>query len=324
MKTIFKALKYAAAAALLVMSSGSIAQSYPSKPIRFIVGYTAGGNNDILARVVAQKLSEELGQPVIVENKPGAEARIASEYVAKSAPDGYTLLIGATGPMVYAPGLYPSLNYDPIKDFAPITLLGSTPLVFAVNSKVPAKSMKELLALTKAQSEKTFYSYGATPFYVAAEFFKKQAGMNFEHVAYKGNVQAVQAAVTGEVPVVVADVPTAITQVRAGALRALAVTSSVRSKYLPDTPTMMESGWDFEGNSWTGLFAPAGTPRPVIAKLYEALSVILRSKSIQDRFAKLNFETTGIGMPPAEFAAMHKQDLARWTKATHELNIRGE
>ena len=325
MNTIYKLLPLLMASALFFSAGESRAQDYPDKPIKIIVAYTPGGMVDTIARAVAQKLSKELGQSVIVENKPGAEARIGTKYVAKSAPDGYTLLLGATGQMVYNPGLYgAALPYDPIADFAPITLLGRNSLVFAVKPDFPAKSMKDFIALAKAKPGGLFYSTGATPFYVAAEALKKMTGMNIVNVPFKGNVQAINAALAGNVQLVVADLPTTLPQLRAGTLRALAVTSRERSKFLPDTPTLLESGLDFSSRGWAGLFAPAGTPRPIIDKLYRAMSAALKSEDVSDILNKLSFETSDSGMPPQQFAAMHKADVTKWVKIMNNLNIHGD
>jgi tripartite-type tricarboxylate transporter receptor subunit TctC len=244
--------------------------------------------------------------------------------VAKSPADGYTLLIGATGAMVYNVALYSRLTYDPVKDFAPITMFASTPLVFTVNPSVPAHSMKDLIALAKSKPGQLFYSSGAAPFHAAAELFNKQAGVQITYVPYKGNVEAVNAAVAGDVPIVVADMPTALAQIKAGKLRAIAQTGTMRSKFLPDVPTMMESGVDLEAGSWTGLFAPAGTPKPIIDKLYNALVAVMKSESVKERFAGAGFDTNGMGMPPEEFGAKHRADVAKWTKVMKELNIRAD
>jgi tripartite-type tricarboxylate transporter receptor subunit TctC len=299
------------------ISGGTVA--YPQRPLKLVVGYPPGGNNDIIARIVAKDLADSLQQPVIVENRPGAAGRIAGEYVARSAPDGYTLLVGATGPMVYAPGLYTSMQYDAGKDFRPITLLGSTPMVLAVNKSFPATSISGFVSLAKQQDVQ--YAQGATPFLVAAESFKKLAGLRMVAIPYKGNVQAVTAAVSGEVQMVVADVPTLIAQLNSGGLRALAVTGPERSKYLPNVPTLAESGFAFEGISWTGLFAPAGTSNAVINLLHARLAAILTSPSIQQRLTQLNFETAGIGMSPQAFGEMHRKDLNRWVPEIRRLGI---
>ncbi|MDO8298643.1 tripartite tricarboxylate transporter substrate binding protein [Lacisediminimonas sp.] len=313
----------AALASLLALApAAGNAQAYPNKPIKLIVGYPPGGNLDIIARVVGQRLSEQIGQAVLIENKPGADARIASQYVAASPADGYTLLVGATGQMVYNPALHSTLGYDPVKDFVPITLLGSTPLLFAVNAKSPINSVKDLIAAAQAKPGELFYSWGATPFYAAGELFKTMAKVQLSNVPYKGNVGAVNAALAGDVAVVVADVPTTLSQIQGGKLRPIAITGAERTKYLPDTPTMIESGINFHSVSWTGLFAPAGTPPAVIDKLYATLAAILKSDGMKEQLARVSFDSTGSGMPSAEFGAMHQRELTRWTRTLKELNIR--
>ena len=324
MKIACKVLGLFLALALVGAASESTAQSFPSRPIRLVDGYPPGGGTDILGRIVAQKLSEQVGQPVIVENRPGANSITAAEYVAKAAPDGYMLFIGATGAMVFNLGLYGRLPYDPVKDFVPITLFASSPLVFAVHPSVPANSIKDLIELARAKPGAMFYSAGAAPFHVAAELFKQQAGVNLVHVPYKGSPASIAGAVAGEVSMVAVIIAPALPQLRAGKLRALAVTGSRRSALLPDVPTMMESGLDFQSGSWTGLFAPAGTPNAIISRLYSELLVILKSDSIRERFAGLSYDTGDMGMPPAEFGAMHRAELAKWTKVTRDLNIRAD
>lgn len=309
---------------LALVSGESTAQSYPSRPITFVVGFAPGGGTDVTARIIGKELAERLGQPVLVDNKPGAAAIIATEYVAKAAPDGYTLLAAASGQMVYNPGVYARLPYDPAKSFIPITLFNLDPLVFAVHPSVPATTIKEYVALAKAKPGTLFYSSAATAFQVATEHFKKQAGVNVVYVPYKGAAPAVTAAVSGEVSLIVMSIPPILTQLRAGKLRALAINGPERSRFLPDVPTAAESGLDFEGNTWSGLFAPAGTPRAIIDRLYGELSVILKSDSIKERFASMGQETRGMGMPPAEFDAFFRAELAKWTKVGRDLNIRAD
>jgi tripartite-type tricarboxylate transporter receptor subunit TctC len=322
MKCASKVFGLFLALALTLVPGLSGAQNYPTKPIKFIVGYQPGGSNDILARIVGQKLSEQLGQPVIIDNKPGADARIASEFVAKSVPDGYTLLIGASGAMTLNPGLYAPLSYDPVKDFIPITLFAAAPLVFAVNPSHPAHSIKDLIAMAKAKPGELFYSSGAPPMYVAAEHFKKLAGVNIVNVPFKGSGPSIAATVAGEVPLTIAELPPALPQLKSGKLRPLAVTDTKRSPFLPDVPTVAESGLDFEGGMWVGLYAPAGTPRPIIDKLYSALATVLKSDSMKERLAALSYDTSGSGMTPAEFDAFFKDRLTRWTKVIKENDLR--
>ena len=311
--------------ALVLACAQSMAQSYPTKPIKFVVGFPPGGSNDILARLVSQKLAERIGQPVIVENRPGADSNISAAYVAKAAPDGYTLLIGASGAMTFNPGLYERLPFDPEKDFIPITLFASDPLVFAVNPSFPVTSLKELIAMAKSKPGSLSYAAGAPPMYVATELFKKLAGVDIMHIPYKGSGPSVMAAVSGEVPLVVVSIGPALSQLRAGKLRPLAVTAEKRALLLPDTPTVSEAaGLDFEGGIWVGLFAPAGTPGAIIDKLYAELSIVLKSDSLKERFAALGYDTSGMGLPPAEFGKFFKTNLAKWKKVTRDLNIRAD
>jgi tripartite-type tricarboxylate transporter receptor subunit TctC len=302
-----------------------VAQTYPSKPIKLVVGFPPGASPDFLARLMGPKLSERVGQPVIVENKPGADSVIATEYVAKSAPDGYTLFLAGAGGMVFNTGLYANLPYDTVRDFIPITLFASDQIVFAVHPSVPAATMADLVALAKSKPGQLFYGSGAPMFQVAGELFKKQAGVNIVHVPFKGSAQTISANMAGEVPLIVTSTVSALTQLRAGKIRALAITGLKRAPILPDIPTVLESsGLDFEGVWWMGVFAPAATPRAIIDRLYGELSVVLKSDSVKERLAVLGYETNGIGMPPTEFEVFFRANLAKWTKAMKDLNIRTE
>ncbi len=310
--------------AIVLAAGEAAAQNYPTKPIRMVVGFQPGGGTDVTARMVAPKLSEYLGQPIIIENKPGAEARIANEYVAKAAPDGYTLLAGASGQMVFNPGLSPSLGYDPIKAFVPITLFNYDPLVVAVHPSVPARSMKELVALAKAKPGEVFHASSASAFHVATELFNKQAGVKIVNVPYKGAAPAVNAAVAGETTMVVISIPPIMTLLKSGKLRPLGITGAKRSRFFPDIPTVAEAGYEFDGVTWAGLFAPAGTPRAIIDKLYNGMSTVLKSDDMRERFIAAGREPIeGQGMPPAEFEKFFRVELNKWTKAIKEFNIRG-
>ena len=308
--------------ALVLACFDSTAQTYPTRPIKLIVGYPPGGANDIMARIIGPKLGERLGQPAVVENKPGADAMIATDYVARSAPDGYTLLVSA---MTFNPNMYGRLPYDPAKDFTPITMLVSDPLVFAVHPSVPATSIRELIALAKAKPESLAYGSGAPPFYVATELFKKQAGVDILYVPYKGSGPSINAAVAGEVPMLVVTQVPALAQVRAGKIRALAVTSAKRTSQLPDVPSMTEAGLDFRWLTWIGLFAPAHLPGPILDRIYGALAASFKNESLQKQYAAIGYdvrEGSGVGMPPAEFAPFFQASLARWTEAAKELKAR--
>ncbi|MBI2319771.1 MAG: tripartite tricarboxylate transporter substrate binding protein [Betaproteobacteria bacterium] len=311
--------------ALVVAAGAAAAQGYPAKPIRIIVGFQPGGGTDVTARMVAPKLSEQLGQPIIIENKPGADARISNEYVAKAAPDGYTLLAGASGQMVFNPGLYPSTGHDPLKAFVPITLFNYDPLVVAVHPSVPARSMKELVALAKSKPGELFHASSASAFFVATELFNKTAGVKIVNVRYKGAAPAVNAAVAGETSLLVLSIPPIMGHLKSGKLRPLGITGAKRSRFFPDIPTVAETGYEFDGITWAGLFAPAGTPQPVIDKLYSAMSAVLKSDEMQERFIRSGREPIeGQGMPPAEFEKFFRVELAKWTNAIKEFNIRGE
>ena len=323
MKAMYRILGPVLALALVLASGVSTAQNYPNKPIKIVVGFQPGGGTDVTARLVAPKLSELLGQPIIVENKPGAEARIATEFVAKAEPDGYTLLAGASGQMVFNPGLFSPLPYDPEKAFIPITLFNNDPLVIAVNPSLPVRSIKDLVALAKTKPGGLFHASAASAFYVAAEFFNKQADVKITQVSYKGAAPAVRAVVAGEASVIFMSIPPINTMLKAGKLRPIAITGDKRSPFLPEVPTVLESGLNFEGITWAGLFAPAGTPSAVIDKLYSGLAVVLKDDVLRKRFTSIGQDTSGMGMPPAEFAVFFKKQLDHWTKAIKAMNIRG-
>ena len=323
MKTAFRLLGMLAAFLLTLGAGESAAQAYPGKPVRLVVGYAPGGGTDNVARILSQKLAERLGQAVTVENKPGANGIIGVEYVAKSAPDGYTLLVGANSEMALNAGLYDRLPYDPAKDFVPVTVVSSNPLVFAVHPSLPVTSMKELIALAKEKPGKLFYSAGAPVFQVATELLKKQTGVDIVYVPFKGTGPAITAAIAGEVPIATVSIGPVMQQLRAGKLRALAITSPKRSVLLPDVPTMAEAGMgNFELVPWTGLYAPAGTPAAVIERLHGEVSAILKLDDVLGRYAALGL--TAGGMTSAETQALLKSDLATWTKLMRELNIRAQ
>ncbi len=288
----------------------SAAQDYPNKPIRLVVGYAQGGGPDVLARIIGQKLGERLGQQGIVENKPGADGIIGAQFAAKAPPDGYTLLVGGTSEMVLNTRLYEKLPYDPIKDFAPITKIYSSPMVFAVNPSIPVTTVAEFIALVKAKPGGEFFASGSPVFLVAAEVFKQQAGVNLIEVPFKGSSPAVAAVIAAQVPLVVTSMPSAMLAVKSGKLRALAVTGARRDRLLPDVPTMMESGLpNYEFEPSVGLYAPTGTPRIIIDRLNAEVGAILRSDEMKARAVSLgiNFGAT----TPEELGSMLKSDIAR-------------
>jgi tripartite-type tricarboxylate transporter receptor subunit TctC len=299
------------------------AQTYPSKPVRLVVGFPPGGGNDISARLVGAKLQEAWGQSVIIDNKPGANAIIATEFVAKSAPDGYTLLIGASGAMTFNPGLYDKLPYDPQRDFAPVTMLGSFPLVLAINPGLPVQSVKELIALAKAQPGKLNYGAGSTPFRLAAEMFNAQAGVKISHIPYKGSAAAITAVMGNDVQLTFVDLPPAMAQIKGGRLRALAVTSRTRAAVLPDLPTMVEAGLpQYEVVLWTSLFAPAATPKTVLDALHTQAVRALQAPEVRERMAALG--TDPVGNTPAQLGAILRADLEKWTAVAKSAGVKAE
>ena len=319
-----KKLMWVALALAAALAGPALAQpAYPSKPLRLVVGFPPGGANDILARLVGAKLQEQWGQPVVIDNKPGANAIIATEFVARAAPDGYTLLVGASGAMAFNPGLYAKLPYDPVRDFEPVTMLGSFPLVLAVSPSLPAQSVKELVQLVAATPGKYNYSAGSTPFQLAMELFKLRTGVALNHIAYKGSAQAVGAVLTNDVQMTFVDAPPAVGQIKAGKLRALAVTSRTRAPVLPEAPTMIEAGIaDFEVVLWTSLFAPAGTPRAVVEKLQQQIAAILRLPDVAERMAALGIEP--VGSTPAQLAAVLRADVEKWTAVAKSANVNAD
>lgn len=323
METARKIVGTFAAIALTLAAGASIAQGYPNRPVRMVVAYAPGGGTDNVARILSQKLAERMGQPFTVENKPGANGIVGAEYVAKSTPDGYTLLVGSDSEMVLNVGLYTRLPYDPVKDFAPITVTSSTPLMFVVHPSFEARSMKELIAMAKAKPGKLFYSAGAAVFQVAAELLKKQQGVDIVYVPFKGVGPSLTATIAGEVPIMTVSIGPALSHLRAGKLRALAVTSSKRSPLLPDIPTMAEAGMgNFEVVPWTGLYAPAGTPAEIITKLHGEMAMVLKLDDVLKRYTALSLTPGGI--PPAETVALLKSDVARKSKELRELGIRAQ
>lgn len=325
MRTAYKALGFFMAFAVALAAGPTSAQSYPARPIKLVVGFGPGGGTDILGRLVAQKLAERLGVAVTVENRPGANSNIGTDYVAKSAPDGYTLLVGGSASMALSPGLYQNLPFDAVKDFAPIAQIvtGDT-LVIAVNPSLPIKTIKELVAHAKANPGKVFYSSGAAPFQVAAEFFNRTAGIKMTHVPFKGSAGALTATVAGETQAVVVSVAAAKGQLKSGKIRALAIIGFKPDPAYPDVPTLKQAGLEsFEVPFWTGLFAPAATPAPIIDRLYKEMAVILKSDFIKERFASMGYEAGDV--TPAEFRKLQARDVEQWTKIIRQdLGIKGE
>ncbi|UPK02451.1 tripartite tricarboxylate transporter substrate binding protein [Bradyrhizobium sp. 170] len=293
---------------------------YPTRPIRIVVGFTAGGGNDIIARIVGQKLSESLGQSVIIENKPGAGAILATEYVARSAPDGYTLLVGASGAMVINPAVYEKLSYDTMRDFAPVSELGSFPLILIVNAASPFKSLADLVAYAKANPDKANYSSSSAAFQLATELFKQKTGAPMQMIPYKGANDSVTAVISGEVTATIADSGPVTSQVNGGLARALAVAAPKRMDGLPDVPTMKEAGADVEAVLWSGIFVPAATPPDIVRKLEAEFVRIARLPDVISRLKLLNIES--VGNSSEEFSRIIATDLERWRAVARAGNIK--
>jgi tripartite-type tricarboxylate transporter receptor subunit TctC len=293
---------------------------YPTRPIRIVVGFTPGGGNDIIARIFGQKLSESLGQPVIIENKPGAGAILATEYVARSAPDGYTLLVGASGAMVINPAVYEKLSYDTLQDFKPVSELGSFPLILIVNAASPIKSLADLVAYAKANPDKANYSSSSAAFQLATELFKQKTGVPMQMIPYKGANDSVTAVISGDVTATIADAGPVTSQVNGGKARALAVAAPKRAESLPDVPTMKEAGADVEAVLWSGIFVPAATPPEIVGKLEAEFIRIARLPDVVSRLKLLNIDS--IGNSAEEFSRIIEADLERWKAVARAGNIK--
>lgn len=299
------------------------AADYPNKPIRLIVPFSAGGGADIVARAVAQKVGESLGQTMVVDNRAGAAAIIGMEAAAKSAPDGYTLVLGQTGPNSINPGLYEKLSYDPVKDFAPVSLLTTYPYVMVVYPEVPVKTVKELIDYAKARpGEVTFASAGTGGAnHLAAELFASMAGIKLAHVPYKASAPALVDVIAGHVAMMLDPIITSMPHVRQGKLRALGVSSLKRSPVAPELPALAETGLPgYEAIGWHGVLAPAGTPREIVDKLNTEIVKALRTPEMRARFAEQGAEP--VGDTPEQFQAFLKEDLAKWTRVIKAAGVR--
>ncbi len=296
-------------------ASTSPGQAYPTKSIRILVGQTAGGISDLIARMVAQRLTEAFKQSAVVENRAGAAGGIGTEIVVKATPDGYTLLLSSAGPIVINPGLYPKLGYDPLRDLAPIAFIASSPLVLVLHPSVPAKTVKELIALARAQPDRLSYGSGGngSPPHLTAELFKSMTGARMTHIPFKGSAPSVIALVGGQVDLSFSTVAITLPQVKAGRIRALAVTSPQRHPAVPQLPTMAEAGMPgFESQQWFALFGPAALPKDIITRLN---TEVARWLELPEMRARLSTEGAEPGsMTLDRFAAFIRTDAARWMK----------
>ena len=304
------------------VSSVAISQdSYPNKPIRIIVGYSAGGGNDIIVRVMTNELQKGLGQPIVVEIKPGAQSIIAAEYVAKAAPDGYTLLMGPSGPMTINPATYSKLPYDPQRDFVPISMICQFPLVLVVDPKLPVRSVKELIEYAKKNPGKANYASSAGVFQITTEMFKQRTGTQIELIPYKGSGDSVQAVAAGQVMMTIVDPAPATGPLKGGTVRGLAVTSAKRHPAFPDLPTMAEAGvQDVEVPVWTAFFAPARTPPAIVARLQKEIARVVHTPEVKERFAQMALEP--IGGSSEDLGRQVERDIKKWTQVAKTAGIK--
>ena len=316
----------AVAISALAASSASPQSGYPNRQIGFVVGFSAGGTTDIVARLVAEEMRRTLGEPIVIENKPGAGGNIGASIVAKAKPDGYTLLIGSVGPLAINASLYAKMPYDNLKDFTPISLIVHVPNMLVVNpSAMPVSSFAEFVALLKANPGKYFFASTGTgtSSHLSGEQLKTMAGVEATHVPYKGAV-ALNDLLSGEqVHFMFATIPSVIEFVRAGRLRALAVTSKSRSAAVPDIPTVAESGFpDFEASSWFGLLGPADLPRDIVAKLQGEVVRVLKIPEIRDKLIAQGADP--VGSSPEEFAAYIRGETAKWSKVVKSSGAKAD
>jgi tripartite-type tricarboxylate transporter receptor subunit TctC len=314
----------AAAFALAVGGSAHAQSTYPDKPIHITVTFTPGGAPDILARLLAEKLNAAWGQAVLVENRPGAGGNTGSDYVAKAAPDGANIVVGTVGTHSINGSLYARMPYDMVKDFAPITLLATTPNMLVVHNGVKAQNLKEFIALGKKEGKMSFASSGSgTSIHVSGELFKSMTGIDMEHIPYKGRATAIPDVLGGRVTMMFDNMPSSLPLVREGKLRALGVTSARRSAAAPDIPTIAEQGLPgFDAVSWFALFAPAGTPKPIIDKLQREVSRILKLPDVAKRLAELGLDADG--GTPEELAAYQRSEITKWAKVVKDSGAKAE
>lgn len=300
------------------------AQNFPNKPIHIIVTFTSGGAPDIIARLIGERMSADWGQSVIIDNKPGAGGNIGADFVAKSAPDGYNIVVGTVGTHSINGALYPKMPYDMVKDFSPITLLATTPNMLVVHNDVPAKNLKEFIELGKKEGKMSFASSGSgTSIHVSGELFKSVTGIDMTHIPYKGRASAIPDLLGGRVTMMFDNMPSSLPLVKEGKLRALGVTSLKRSAAAPDIPTLAEAGLPgFEAVSWFAMFAPANTPKTIVTKLQLEIAKILKSPDISKRLLDLGLEP--IDSTPEELAAYQRSEIAKWAKVVKDSGAKLE
>ncbi len=307
--------------AALAISTSACAQTYPTKPIKFIVPFAPGGGSDIIARVLAPKMTAMLGQQIVIDNRPGAGTIIGAEVAAKAPPDGYALFLGITGTMAINPSMYRKLPYDPVRDFAPIAMIGTGPNVLVVHPTLPARSIKELIAVAKSHPGKLSYASagtGGAP-HLAGELFKSMAGIDMVHIPYKGAAPATVDLLAGQVQVMFAGMGAALPFIKANRLRALGVAGAKRSRALPEVPAIGEHLKGFEASTWFAVFAPAGTPRTIITQLHAVLAKCVAMPDVEQQLAEQGYEP--LTSTPEELGAYVTNEIAKWAKVIRDANI---
>ncbi len=325
MKGILRAaLQLLGALALAAATATASAQAYPTKPIRLVIPYPPGGIGDTLARELATQLGQRLGQPMIVESKPGASQMIGADHVAKSAPDGYTLFLGSLSSLVLNVYAQKSIPYDPFKDFAPVSKFFSTPLYLVVNPALPVTNVQEFVAYAKANPGKLAYGSIGTgsSLHLAGEMFNIAAGVNMLHVPYKGSVPAVTDLIGGQIQALFDGGTSSLPQVRGGKLRVLGVTSAQRASGTPEIPAIAETVPGYDASFWFAIVAPAGTPKPIVDRLSAEMIEILKQPAVRDRYKSNGVELAG--STPEELATQMRHDLVRWTEIQKRAGIRPE
>ena len=310
---------------LSALAVSAVADDYPNKAIRLIMPYPVGGSIDIAGRMVAQRLADNLGQAVVVDNRTGAGGIVGTETGARAAPDGYTVLMGGTGTLALSPSLQKNLPYDPNKDFTPVTLLVTIPYVVVVQPSFKAANIRELIALAKAKPNEINYGSGGSGSapHLAAELFKTMADVRITHVPYKGSTPAITDTMSGQVQLTFTGIPSVMTQMKAGRLRPIGVTSLKRTAALPEVPTIAESGVPgYEVNPWFGVLLPARTPQPLVSRLNAEILKVLQLPATRERFAAEGFEA--VGNTPAQFAAYIKAEQIKWGKVIKDAGIKAD
>jgi tripartite-type tricarboxylate transporter receptor subunit TctC len=315
---------FAAIVAIVCVAGTAQAQDYPAQPVKLVVPFPAGGGTDALARWFAKGLEAKLGQPFVVENRAGSGTTLGAGFVARAAPDGYTIMLGTSSTYAIAPNVYKKVPFDPVKDFAPVALVAEVPFVLVVNPSLPVKSVAELVALVRSKPGAMSYASAGigTQHHVNAELLKTLTGIEMTHVPYRGGGPALQDVIAGHVPIYFGDVSTVMTLARAGKVRALALTIAQRLEAFPEVPTMQEAGIaDYNASAWQAFVAPAGTPAPIVARLNKALLEVVNSPDTRSRFQELGLRP--LTSTPDELGAYMKSELVRWGKVVEAAGAKG-